>query len=87
MYKRLSLIFVCLLLLSTLVTALHHHDDAGDHHDCPVCVVGLHQPASTAGPFVFTIIQTFHLNTYLTPAITAPATSLYATANNRAPPA
>ena len=45
MTKRLSLLFISLLLISTLVAAFHHHDDDGAaHHDCPICVV-YHQPS------------------------------------------
>jgi hypothetical protein len=46
MRNRLPLILICLLLLSTLATAFHHHDDGDDHPECSICVAS-HQQADT----------------------------------------
>ncbi len=46
--RTFTLILIFLLLVSAFVAAFHHHENAADDHDCPICVVSLHQPA--AGP-------------------------------------
>ena len=46
MRNRLPLLLICLLLLSTLATAFHHHDDGADHPECSICVAA-HQQADT----------------------------------------
>jgi hypothetical protein len=46
MRKGLSFIFVCLMLLSFLGEAFHHHDDGANHTDCSICVA-THQKSDT----------------------------------------
>jgi hypothetical protein len=46
------------MMFSTFAVAFHHHDDGGDHDDCPVCSASLHhQPADLAIP-----VQVIHLD-------------------------
>jgi hypothetical protein len=56
MFKRFSLIFVCLLLLSILGVAFHHHVDCKDHPDGAICMAK-HQKSETVFTFVPSEIQ------------------------------
>lgn len=41
MRRRLTLGIVLFLLLAGIfIIAFHHHDEDGDHHDCPICIAG-----------------------------------------------
>ncbi len=42
MYKRLSLIFIFLLFLTSASGAFHHHDDGLIDDDCSVCITVSH---------------------------------------------
>jgi len=89
MHKRLSLFIICLLLVSSLLTALHHHDVAGgDHHDCPICAVSNHQAADCGQTFAFAPGTPSSRTSTQLQAVSSPVTSpCYSPANNRAPPA
>jgi hypothetical protein len=43
--RRLTLVFLLLIILANFETAFHHHEDGGDHHDCSVCAAAC-QPAT-----------------------------------------
>lgn len=88
MRKHLSLIILCLVLLSSVATAFHHHDDAGEHNDCPVCAVSHHhQAAGVSASFVFCSTISYTVSTWLLPGSPVLPTTAYTPANNRAPPA
>jgi hypothetical protein len=50
---RIAFLFLLLFVLSTFVTAFHHHKDGCDHPDCPVCVAAHHHSAARVGVFSF----------------------------------
>jgi hypothetical protein len=56
MLKRLSLLFVCLLLLSFLGAAFHHHDDGDEHPDCSICMA-VHHKSDTGFTYAPSEIQ------------------------------
>lgn len=87
MTKRLSLLFISLIFLSTLVAAFHHHDDGADHHDCPICVVH-HQQANVSCTAPSGEIQRQLTETaYLRPIVVVVTKTFFTPANDRAPPA
>lgn len=88
MLKRLSLFCICLLMFSTLAVAFHHHDDPGDHDDCPLCCASFnHQPADLAVP-VPVIHWDFSKIGFFTPAIPGIVFKTFFTPfDGRAPPA
>jgi hypothetical protein len=47
MWRKLSLVLVLFLLVGFFVIAFHHHDDDGDHPDCPICIAA-HAAHSTS---------------------------------------
>ena len=55
---RLAFIFLLLFLLATSATAFHHHNDAGPHYDCPVCIAGHHYSPASVNNFSIEIHQT-----------------------------
>jgi hypothetical protein len=87
MYKRASLIFLILLLLTTLVESLHYHDDGADHPECSICVA-THQQADTGytAP-VYEILNQSAETLYPRPVLPVVANTLFSSFNNRAPPA
>ena len=88
MFKRLSFIFVCLLLLSFLAEAFHHHDDGEDHDDCPICMAVVHHQADTGLTFAPPEIQRELTGTvYVLPFFSVVSKISFTPANNRAPPA
>jgi hypothetical protein len=87
MFKRFATFFICLLLLSTLVSAFHHHDDGADHPDCSICVAN-HQQSDSGHASPSTEIQIqLEETVYARPVIAVIAQARFASANNRAPPA
>jgi hypothetical protein len=87
MLKRLSLFFVCLLLLSFLGEAFHHHDDCADHPDCSICVA-VHHKADAGFTFAPSEIQRELTGTvYARPLLAIIAKTTYSPTNTRAPPA
>jgi hypothetical protein len=87
MRKQLSLLIICLILFSSVATAFHHHDDAADHGDCPICVVSHHQQATGSSPVAISISRSYTIVTWSLPAVTILTAAAYTPANNRAPPA
>lgn len=87
MPKRLSTFFIALLLLSTLVTAFHHHDDGADHPDCPICITH-HQQSTAELPSSACIVhRDFAETAFVTQSRVFHAKTVFTPANNRAPPA
>jgi len=87
MRKQLSLFIICLLLFSSVATAFHHHEDAANHADCPICTVSHHQQATGSTAVVLSVLRTFTIATWLLPDFTFITAAAYTPANNRAPPA
>jgi len=89
MHKRLAPYILCLLLLSALVTAFHHHDDSRlDHSDCATCAVAHHSTAELSLSFVDGTYQPPSYPSYFAPFILTSAVSRYfPSPRNRAPPA
>jgi hypothetical protein len=88
MLKRLSFIFVCLLLLSFLGEAFHHHDDGDDHSDCSICMAVVHHKADTGLTFAPPEIQRDLTETiYLSPALAGLPKTFFIPALGRSPPA
>jgi hypothetical protein len=87
MCRRLSFLFIILLLLATLAEAFHFHEDGADHPDCSVCAATHHQSdsayTSPAGEIQRHIAETV----YVQPAPTIVVRTFFSLANNRAPPA
>lgn len=87
MLKRLSFIFVCLLLLSFLGAAFHHHDDGDEHPDCSICMANQHK-ADTGFTFAPSeILRGLTETIYLSPALTGLPKTLFIPALGRSPPA
>jgi len=87
MRKGLSFIFICLMLLSFLGEAFHHHDDGNDHPKRAVCVAT--QQKSDAG-FSFAPLEAPGelAGTLSSPSIiTFAGKPLYTPSLGRAPPA
>jgi hypothetical protein len=88
MLKRFSFIFVCLLFLSFLGEAFHHHDDGDDHPDCSVCMAVVHHKADTGLTFTPPEIQRLLTETvYLSPALADLPEAFFIPALGRSPPA
>jgi len=51
--KRIIFFLVLLFLISTFVAVSHHHEDAKDDQDCPVCIAIHHLSASDTLAVVF----------------------------------
>ena len=87
MRKGLSFIFICLMLLSFLGEAFHHHDDGSDHPECSICVA-THQKSDT-GPAIAQLEAPGELaGTLCNPSIiTIFSRTLYSPSLGRAPPA
>jgi hypothetical protein len=87
MLRRLSAIFVFLLLFSLLAGAFHHHDDGEDHPDCSICMAVLHHKADTGFTFVpLEIRRELTQTEYDPPIITFVCKSFYTPSLGRAPP-
>lgn len=87
MRNRFSLIIICLLLWATVATAFHHHGDAADHGDCPVCTAGQHQQAVAGSVVLPALVRAVTAGSWFVPPEAPHALSPYTPANNRAPPA
>ena len=56
MQRRLSLLLIAVLFISTLGTAFHRHADEATHNDCPICVTQ-HQPSAIvySSPYILPV--------------------------------
>lgn len=74
-------------MFSTLAVAFHHHDDGGDHDDCPVCNASLqHQPADLPIP-ISVICQDLAKIEFFIPATPGTVKTFSTPVSARAPPA
>ena len=87
MHKRLSLIFITLLLLSTLVEAFHYHDDGADHPECSICAATHHQADTAYTAPVYEFLRHFVETPYPRPVLPVITKTFFTPCNNRAPPA
>jgi hypothetical protein len=86
MLKRLSFIFVCLLLLSILGAAFHHHDDCAEHNDCSICMA-IHHQADNWFTFAPSVIQRGFTETiYVSPVLAGLPNIFFIPALGRSPP-
>jgi len=86
MRKQLSIFILFLLLFSLTVTALHHHDDAADHQDCPICVASHNQSNDCPQPFRLDFNPSVSPAGYHPPPSAVTLAAPFTPANNRAPP-
>jgi hypothetical protein len=87
MRKGLSFIFVCLMLLSFLGEAFHHHDDGGDHPECSICVA-THQKSDNSFSFAPLELPGELAGTVCNPSIiNIFSKTLFSPSLGRAPPA
>lgn len=43
MTKRINIFLIVLFFLFSIIAiAFHHHEDSLFHHDCPLCIAGIH---------------------------------------------
>ena len=87
MRKGLSFIFVCLMLLSFLGEAFHHHDDGANHPECSICVA-THQKSDT--DLTFSPLEIYRELTEpitIRPFLPVASKTLYSPSLGRAPPA
>ncbi|MGD0845046.1 MAG: hypothetical protein ABSA06_11865 [Geobacteraceae bacterium] len=88
MIKRLSFIFVCLLLLSLLGEAFHHHDDCTEHSDCPICMAVIHHKSDTGFTYASSEIQRELTETiYQSPVLAGLSKIIFIPELGRSPPA
>jgi hypothetical protein len=87
MRKGLSFIFICLMLLSFLGEAFHHHDDGADHPECSICIA-THQKSDAGFSFAPLELPGELAGTLSNPSIiTIFNRTLYSPSLGRAPPA
>jgi hypothetical protein len=87
MRKGLSFIIVCLMLLSFLGEAFHHHDDGGEHPECSICVA-THHKSDTGLTFATSEMQRELTETpYPHPFLAVVAINFFTPELGRAPPA
>jgi len=84
---RFTAFLILVLLFSSFATVLHHHDNAADDHDCPICLVNRHQYATIQPSVVFDGASFFTATIYVAPVLIITEKILVSCRNNRAPPA
>jgi hypothetical protein len=85
--KRLTAFFIPLLLVSTFVAVFHFHADVADHHECPICVVSHHQPATGQSAATYEVVPCFIESTIVVTSQHFTDDLFFTSHNNRAPPA
>ena len=85
-YRQFVAFFISLLLVSTFVAALHHHESASDDHDCPICLVS-HQQAASQAAVAFDGVPFITETAYSTPTPGIAEQTFVFLLSNRAPPA
>jgi len=86
-FKRFSVFLILLILVSTFVAVLHHHENTADDHDCPICVVSHHLSASGQSPVEFDGVPFITETTYVAPRSVLTDIFFVSLLSNRAPPA
>jgi hypothetical protein len=85
-FKRFTFFLILLFLVSSFAATAHHHDGAADDHDCPICVVSLHQQATSQSPVAFDGIPFITETTVASPATDLVDHVVISLLKNRAPP-
>jgi len=86
-YKKVIAFSILLLLVSTFAVALHHHENAADNHNCPICLVSHHQQAASRATVAFDGIPFITETIYSAPAPEITELTFISLLANRAPPA
>ena len=73
------------LLLTLIVGGLHHHADAGAHHECAVC--SLSNAPATATIAAVEPAPTLRYEHIVVPVLVSPRAARVAAASSRGPPA
>jgi hypothetical protein len=69
------------------VVVFHHHDNAADDHDCPICLVSNHQHATGQATIAFDGVPFFLKTPYSTSSSAAAEKTFTSSQSDRAPPA
>src|SRR5208283_1605337 len=85
--RKITLCLVlCLLVTSIFIIAFHHHEDDGDHDDCPICIAA-HQLSSVIYTFfLFAVLYAFIASVVPENALLFSSTP-QSLLNSRSPPA
>jgi hypothetical protein len=86
-HNRLAAFLILLLLLSTFVAVPHYHDDAADHHDCPICLQSNHQTAAGPLSVAFDGIPCLTETTFVASVPVLTDTLFFFSRSTRGPPA
>ncbi len=86
-YKRIIVFLLPLLLVSTLVSVLHRHENTADYHDCPICLVSHHQQATGMTTVAFDGVPFITETRYSAPVLEITEQIFVSLLTNRAPPA
>jgi hypothetical protein len=73
--------------VSTLGAVVHHHNDAADNHDCPICLVSHHQQATSQSTSAFDATPFITEKTVALPTSDLIEQIVVSLLKNRAPPA
>jgi hypothetical protein len=84
--RRFSFLLILLLLVSTFVSVVHHHDNIADNHDCPICLVSHHQQATSQSTSAFDGTPFITETTYASPVENLVEQVIVSLFKNRAPP-
>jgi hypothetical protein len=84
--RRLTLVLVLFLFAGFFIIAFHHHDDLGNHDDCPVCAVAHNVSSAVFSSFIVGIFLAAVVSSLFEKAV--PFASLFVSIlSSRAPPA
>ena len=85
--KRFTVFLIFLVLVSTFVAMVHHHDNTADDHDCPICLVSHHQQATSQSTVAFDASPFITETTFASPASDLIEQIVISLLKSRAPPA
>jgi hypothetical protein len=86
-HKRFTVFLILVLLLSTFLAVFHHHENTSDDHDCPICLVSHHQPATGQTITAVDGVPFFFETAYVTSAPITVEKIFTSFQSDRAPPA
>jgi hypothetical protein len=87
MRKGLSFIIICLMLLSFLGEAFHHHNDGADHPECSICVAAHQKSDAAFATAPFSAPKDLSETAYNPSIINILSKTLFSPSLGRAPPA
>lgn len=85
--NQVTLFLILLLIFSTFVALPHHHENAADDHDCPICVASHHLPATSQSAVAFDSVPCFTETIFAASSPVFTDNLFSFSLNNRAPPA